>query len=173
MTVKCPSCGAEFEDGVQFCDQCGDPLPQVEPQIATPEQTAPPLPEQQETLVPSPITPTLPAPSAKLIVTRGKQIGVEYPLNSGTNEIGRWDDDEGYMPHVDLESQDTESSVHRRHALVRFDGSQWWLEHLKEPPSNPTRIRGRGDRLEPGKPVLLQDGDEIVVGRVIFKFVTS
>jgi predicted component of type VI protein secretion system len=77
------------------------------------------------------------------------------------------------MPHIDLEAQDAEQSVHRRHAAVRFDGGQWWLEHLKEPPSNPTRIRTRGDRLEVGKPVPLQDGDEIVVGRVILKFVLS
>jgi len=175
MTVRCPDCGTEFEDGTLFCDQCGTELPQPEPAIAAPEEVTPVAVTVEEEVVPTPPPEKpvgLPA-AARLIVTRGAQPGKEYALFAGENEIGRWDEEEGYMPHIDLEDQDAEGYVHRRHAMVRFNGNQWWLEHLKEPPSNPTRIRGRGDRLEVGNPVPLQNGDEIVIGRVILKFVTG
>jgi hypothetical protein len=176
MTVKCPACGTEFENGTMFCDQCGGELPQPEAAVAVAEEVTPEAaPVEEEQVVPAPPLekPVSLPTAARLIVTRGAQLGVEYPLIAGENEIGRWDEEEGYMPHVDLEAQDTEGYVHRRHAVIRFDGNQWWLEHLKEPPSNPTRIRGRGDRLEAGKPVPLQNGDEIVIGRVILKFVVG
>jgi hypothetical protein len=176
MTVKCPDCGEVYEDGTQFCDQCGTELPQPEPEFAAIETPgAAPVGTAEETIISPPTPQAVPVPSvqAKLIVTRGAQLGIEYPLVAGNNEIGRWDDEAGAMPHIDLDAQDEEGYVHRRHAMIRFDGSQWWVEHLKEPPSNPTRIRGRGDKLQVGHPVRLQDGDEIAVGRVILKFVAG
>lgn len=178
MTVKCANCGLEYENGTPYCEGCGAVLP--EPEIVILEEETAPAPPEEAAAPAEPVveeaTVTAPAPqpasaAARLIVTRGAQIGVEYLLNPGENEIGRWDDDAGSMPHIDLDSQDTEGYVHRSHAMIRFDGSQWWLEHLKEPPSNPTRIRGRGDRLEVGTAVALQNGDEIVIGRVILKFI--
>ena len=170
MTVRCPDCGESFDDGTQFCDRCGTQLPQPEPTIAGVDEGKVESGKAEEEVVvqPKPV----PAPAgARLIVTRGAEPGKEYSLVAGENEIGRWDEEEGYMPHIDLGPQDTEGYVHRRHAMIRLDGGQWWLEHLHEPPSNPTMIRGRGDRLEAGSPVALGQGDEIVVGRVILKFV--
>ncbi|MBN1921062.1 MAG: FHA domain-containing protein [Anaerolineae bacterium] len=177
MAIKCANCGLEHEDGTPYCE-CGAELP--EPEIVMLEEETAPTPLEEEAAPPEPVVeepspealaPPVASAAARLIVTRGAQLGVEYSLNPGENEIGRWDDDAGSMPHIDLDSQDADGYVHHRHAMIRFDGSQWWLEHLKEPPSNPTRIRGRGDRLEVGTAVALQNGDEIVVGRVILKFV--
>lgn len=173
MTVRCSECGAEYDDGTLFCDQDGTELSQPEVGVsATEDQSvqAAPAEEDEMAITPPPEEPVSLPSEAKLIVTRGAQLGVEYPLVAGENEIGRWDDEEGYSPHIDLDAHDMDGYVHRRHALIRYDGSQWWLEHLQEPPANPTRIRGRGDQLEVGQSVPLQDGDEIVIGRVIMKF---
>jgi hypothetical protein len=170
MTVTCPDCGESFEDGTQFCDLCGTELPQPEPTIVEVDEAEVEAGKKEDEAVAQPKS--FPAPAgARLIVTRGAELGKEYPLAAGENEIGRWDEEEGYMPHIDLGPQDTEGYVHRRHAMIRLDAGQWWLEHLQQPPSNPTMIRGRGDRLEVGSPIALKHGDEIVVGRVILKFV--
>jgi uncharacterized Zn finger protein (UPF0148 family) len=176
MTVKCPDCGKPFEDGTMFCDQCGSELPQRELKIDAPEEAESPEPVEEEVdsdPIPSSDSkePATISDTAKLVVTRGAQPGKEYSLFAGENEIGRWDEEEGYTPHIDLTDQDMEGYVHRRHAMIRFDGDQWWLEHLRQPPSNPTMIRGRGKQLEVGEPIPLEDGDEVVVARVILKFV--
>lgn len=178
MTVKCPVCGTEYEDGTMFCGQDGAELPQPEPDMSAPaeevegsEPTAVEEPQAGPTAAPA--ASGAGSATAKLVVTRGAQPGKEYALFAGENEIGRWDDEAGYTPHVDLADQDMERYVHRRHAMIRFDGEQWWLEHLHEAPSNPTMIRGQGERLQVGEPVRLEDGDEIVVARVILKFVTE
>jgi len=173
--MKCPNpdCGKEVQAGAQYCEHCYTELPETLPEEGSQEVVSAP-----EVLEPEPEAPELGVGTpqegkARLIVTRGSVVGTEYALNPGENEIGRWDDEEDFTPHIDLTEQDDGGYVHRRHAIIRFDGSTWWLEHLKPEPSNPTRIRNRDVRLKVGDPVALEPGDEIVVGRVILRFMVG
>lgn len=110
---------------------------------------------------------------ARLTVTRGTQQGEIFKLNPGLNEIGRWDDDENYYPHVDLEKQDIDGYVHRRHAFIRLKDGNWWIEDAGG--ANGTRVRREGQttRLGSRGTLQLQSGDEIIIGRVFLLFESS
>lgn len=146
MAWTCESCGGACEQGLPYCPGCGAPAREPE--------EAPPVIQR-----------------AKLVVIRHPGSGTEYELVDGVNELGRRDAASDCYPHVDLTGHDPEGYVHRRHAAIRKAGERWWLEHVKPLPSNPTRIRGRTAALVPGEPVALQPGDEIVIGRVVLRFV--
>jgi hypothetical protein len=103
--------------------------------------------------------------TAKLTVMRGGTIGKEFPLQVGDNLIGRWDPDSGSFPEVDLETDDIEARISRKHALIKF-GDTITIEDIGS--LNGTFVN-RGQRLEPGSPVTLKDGDEIIVGKTFFK----
>lgn len=106
-----------------------------------------------------------------LTVTRGATVGQSFHLNSNAdNEIGRWDDEEGYYPHIDLDKQDLEGFVHRRHAVIRNKNGQWWVEDLGG--KNGTKIRRGGQTLKVlnGAPQILQPKDELIIGRVFLLF---
>jgi pSer/pThr/pTyr-binding forkhead associated (FHA) protein len=118
---------------------------------------------------PEPAAPVTPAAAsgqtAKLTVMRGGTVGKEFPLQAGDNLIGRWDPDSGSFPEVDLESDDTEARISRKHALIRF-GDTITIEDIGS--LNGTFVN-RGQRLEPGSPATLKDGDEIIIGKTFFK----
>ena len=118
---------------------------------------------------PEPAAPTAPAPSAKLTVTRGGTVGKEFPLQAGDNLVGRWDPDSGSFPEVDLETDDIEARISRKHALIRV-GDSITIEDIGS--LNGTFVN-RGPRLEPGSPMSLKDGDEIIVGKTFFKVAIS
>ena len=103
--------------------------------------------------------------TAKLTVMRGGTIGKEFPLQVGDNLIGRWDPDSGSFPEVDLESDDIEARISRKHALIKF-GDTITIEDIGS--LNGTFVN-RGQRLEPGSPTTLKDGDEIIIGKTFFK----
>lgn len=104
---------------------------------------------------------------AKLIIERGQAIGTEFPLASDESYIGRWDADNGVFPDVDLDSHDAEAKVSRKHARILFKNGQYFLEDLGS--TNGTFIN-RGRRLIPGSPHVLNDGDEIIVGKTFLRF---
>ncbi|HEX8335535.1 MAG TPA: hypothetical protein VF621_02325, partial [Pyrinomonadaceae bacterium] len=56
------------------------------------------------------------APHAKLVIHRGRSVGKEFPMCEDESHIGRWDADGGIFPDVDLDSDDPEAKVSRRHA---------------------------------------------------------
>jgi pSer/pThr/pTyr-binding forkhead associated (FHA) protein len=83
----------------------------------------------------------------------------------GDNLIGRWDPDSGAFPEVDLEADDPEARISRKHALIRVS-DKVTIEDIGS--LNGTFVN-RGPRLEPGSPVELKDGDEIIIGKTFFK----
>lgn len=104
---------------------------------------------------------------AKLVIERGKSAGKQFLLNAAESQIGRWDADGGVFPDVDLDTDDPEAKVSRRHARVTFRDGQYFLEDLGS--TNGTFVN-RGKRLSPGTRQSLNDGDEIIVGKTFLRF---
>jgi hypothetical protein len=107
---------------------------------------------------------------AKLSVLRGGRKGQEFELESGKNFVGRWDPDTGSFPEVDLDADDPEAKISRRHALLIIEGGKITIEDIGS--LNGTYVN-RQPRLAPGTPVELKNGDEIIIGKTFLKLVVD
>lgn len=110
--------------------------------------------------------PPLPAHAA-LMINRGRSAGKEFPVHEDEAYIGRWDADSGIFPDVDLDTDDPEAKVSRRHARITRRGEQYFIEDLGS--TNGTFVN-RGRRLLPGDRQPLSDGDEIIIGKTFLRF---
>lgn len=110
---------------------------------------------------------SLPLVRARLVIQRGGKIGKEFQLYESEALIGRWDADGGIFPDVDLDQDDPEAKVSRRHARLIQVNSQFVIEDLGS--TNGTFIN-RGPRLIAGIRQPLNNGDEIIVGKTFLKF---
>jgi len=106
-------------------------------------------------------------PHARLVVERGRSVGKQFMLSDVDSQIGRWDADGGIFPDVDLDADDPEAKVSRRHARITLRDGQYFLEDLGS--TNGTFVN-RGKRLSPGYRQPLRDGDEIIVGKTFLRF---
>lgn len=104
---------------------------------------------------------------AKLVIDRGRSVGKEFLLDGDESHIGRWDADGGIFPDVDLDSDDPEAKVSRRHARITLRAGQYYIEDLGS--TNGTFVN-RGRRLLPGDRQSLRDGDEVIVGKTFLRF---
>jgi pSer/pThr/pTyr-binding forkhead associated (FHA) protein len=104
---------------------------------------------------------------ATLVIERGISAGKKFPLSSSDASIGRWDADGGVFPDVDLDSDDPEAKVSRRHARISLRDGNYLIEDLGS--TNGTFVN-RGRRLAPGDRQPLKDGDEIIVGKTFLRF---
>jgi len=104
---------------------------------------------------------------ARLVIERGKSVGKQFMLSSPETLIGRWDADGGIFPDVDLDSDDPEAKVSRRHARITLNDGKYVLEDLGS--TNGTFVN-RGKRLSPGTRQPLNDRDEIIVGKTFLRF---
>src|SRR4029453_9770499 len=67
---------------------------------------------------------------ATLVIERGSSAGKQFPLSNQEANIGRWDADGGVFPDVDLDSDDPEAKVSRRHARITLRAGKHMLEDL-------------------------------------------
>lgn len=104
---------------------------------------------------------------AKLVIERGGRMGREFSVNGIETSIGRWDADSGIFPDIDLDEDDPEAKISRRHARIIKHNGQFLIEDLGS--TNGTFIN-RGRRLLPGKRHVLQHGDEVIIGKTFLKF---
>ena len=184
--ITCDRCKTENLDGSQYCDECGAPLrPNGRP---TPNQTRPPSPRGEggngnhaQMSNPRPefaggrvsaglsfsSLRSTPKPHARLVIEKGRSSGKQFMLSDVEAQIGRWDADGGIFPDVDLDTDDPEAKVSRRHARITLSNGQYFLEDLGS--TNGTFIN-RGKRLPPGQRQALCDGDEIIVGKTFLRF---
>jgi hypothetical protein len=128
--------------------------------------TPPPPPPPQPTAAAAPF-------KAKLTITRGsiaERRGQEFELENGNNLIGRWDPETGSFPEVDLEQDDPEAKISRKHALIRIDAGKITIEDIGS--LNGTYVN-RQPRLQPGTPAELKDGDEVIIGKTFLKLTVS
>ncbi len=108
--------------------------------------------------------------AARLIIQRGGRVGKEFYITGVETNIGRWDADSGIFPDIDLDEDDPEAKISRRHARILNHNAQFFIEDLGS--TNGTFIN-RGRRLLPGKRHLLQNGDEVIIGKTFLKFQIS
>ena len=106
-------------------------------------------------------------PHARLVIEKGRSTGKQFMLSDVEAQIGRWDADGGIFPDVDLDADDPEAKVSRRHARIMRRNSQYFIEDLGS--TNGTFIN-RGRRLIPGNRQPLNDGDEVIVGKTFLRF---
>jgi hypothetical protein len=169
-------------DGSQYCDECGAPLrPNGRP---SPVQKKPghdgngnhaPAPGSHPEFAGGRVSAglnfsalrTTAKPHARLVIEKGRSTGKQFMLNDVEAQIGRWDADGGIFPDVDLDTDDPEAKVSRRHARITLSNGQYFLEDLGS--TNGTFIN-RGKRLPPGHRQALCDGDEIIVGKTFLRF---
>jgi FHA domain len=121
--------------------------------------------------VPSPGAPAEPAHfRAKLSLIRGGRKGQEFPLEDGRNLIGRWDPETGSFPEVDLEQDDPEAKISRKHAMIIIENGRITVEDIGS--LNGTYVN-RGNRLIPGSPLEVKSGDELIIGKTFLKLVVD
>jgi pSer/pThr/pTyr-binding forkhead associated (FHA) protein len=182
--ITCERCKTENLDGSQYCDECGAPLqPNGRPSSSLPgpsvdsngqKATSGSLPQPEfATLQPatafkisSPLNAAA-KPHAWLKIERGRSAGKQFMLSEVESHIGRWDADGGVFPDVDLDPDDPEAKVSRRHARIMLHNGQYSVEDLGS--TNGTFVN-RGKRLLPGQPQPLREGDEIIVGKTFLRF---
>jgi serine/threonine-protein kinase len=104
---------------------------------------------------------------AKLLIERGNAANTEFPLVADESNIGRWDADNGIFPDIDLDAYDPDSKVSRKHARIIRREDAYFIEDLGS--TNGTFVN-RGRRLLPGTPQVLNEGDEIIVGKTFLRF---
>ena len=104
---------------------------------------------------------------ATLVIERGDSPGTEFRLTGDESIIGRWDADNGVFPDVDLDAFDQDAKVSRRHARIRRNNGAYVIEDLGS--TNGTYVN-RGRRLIPGNAEMLNDGDEVIVGKTFLRF---
>ena len=188
--ITCERCKTENLDGAQYCDECGAPLRPNSRSNSVPPPTGGNLfraehdgqnGSRSPAAVPHPevagkaaaglnysaSTGSTDKAHAKLVIERGKSVGKQFMLSTAESQIGRWDADGGIFPDVDLDSDDPEAKVSRRHARITMRDGQYFLEDLGS--TNGTFIN-RGKRLSPGERQPLKDGDEIIVGKTFLRF---
>ena len=194
--IHCHSCGTNNLDSSSFCDECGTRIAQAAVPIEPVAAYVPPSPVITDNAPVRPVTPSASVTSigvppvngdapvaqvqdvsssasssdtmkAKLVVERGELPGVEFRLSGTEATIGRWDADNGIFPDVDLDAHDQEAKVSRRHARIKFLNGQYYVEDLGS--TNGTYVN-RGRRLLPGNAQLINDGDEVIVGKTFMRF---
>jgi len=187
----CDGCGAKLQGAAAAGAAPEAPAPAAppsEPAAPAAEAAAPaaaPAAEQPPAseaptgeIKPEAAKPAEPAPAAapaaaaaykaKFVLVRGGRKGQEFPLEDGNNLIGRWDPETGSFPEVDLDADDPEAKISRKHALLRIDGSKVTIEDIGS--LNGTYVN-RQPRLQPGTPADLKNGDEVIIGKTFLKLV--
>ncbi len=101
-----------------------------------------------------------------LVLQSGENKGKEFTVREGSNLIGRWDPETGSFPEIDLDEDDVDAKVSRKHAILKREGIVLTIKDVGS--LNGTFIN-RGPRLEKGREYEVQEGDELVVGKLFLK----
>lgn len=183
--ILCERCSTENSDDSRACGACGVPLwmggresaggslsgPQANGSNGRVREAPATIAQGSSQLAEQSTMPSRFASSdrvhATLVIERGISAGKKFPLSSHEANIGRWDADSGVFPDVDLDSDDPEAKVSRRHARISLSDGNYLIEDLGS--TNGTFVN-RGKRLAPGSSYPLKDGDEIIVGKTFLRF---
>ena len=187
MTI-CERCGTGNPAGSRYCDECGTALwlgggagevssrphsngsdgqvrEEAKAGVALPPPPTSAKVSEQKTSAPLVVADH--KVHATLVIERGSSAGKQFPLSDEDANIGRWDADGGVFPDVDLDTDDPEAKVSRRHARISLREGKYLIEDLGS--TNGTFVN-RGHRLASGERHPLKDGDEIIVGKTFLRF---
>jgi pSer/pThr/pTyr-binding forkhead associated (FHA) protein/DNA-directed RNA polymerase subunit RPC12/RpoP len=156
--MKCPACGREVSDPVNYCPYCGARL------VLSQESTTV-MPVVDEPTVADELTPdeiraieALPVGSALLIVVRGPGQGARYLLKEDQVIAGRHPDNEVFLDDV---------TVSRHHAIFSRVEDHWTVSDASS--LNGTYV----NRALISAPVQLRTGDEVQIGKFRLMFFTG
>ena len=92
-----------------------------------------------------------------------------FAIKSNYVIVGRLDPKRGLTPEIDLSAIDSEMTISRQHARIRYEKTFFTIEDLKS--RNKTRLREQA--LPPLKPEVLRHGDVVHFGsvRMVFRVV--
>jgi len=152
--IKCNECGTENIDGLLFCENCGSEL--VESDIV--EENL----EEQQNIMP------LTGAEAKLILLKtGEEISLP---DKEEIIIGREDPVGAIFPDIDTTIYGgEEEGVSRKHVKISHVDDEYFVEDLNS--VNSTFLNK--SKLEPESPVQLNNGDELMLGRLKFNVTLS
>ena len=147
MSDFCRQCGQRTMSDAAYCSSCGTALERAsdETQAISRVDARDPLTGHGDVSVDT-MTPTL---TATLMVRSGPQAGERFTLAKATTRIGR---------HPDSDVSLDDISVSRRHAEIERQGTEFVLRDAGS--LNGTYVNQRRS-----DSVVLQQGDEILIGR--------
>lgn len=143
--------------------------PPAESSGASPEQPAAEPPPLDRTVIQAAVPEEIlraQEPARPRLIVEGESEAIELE-SADELTIGRSDPASGLSPDVDLTAVDTDRSTSRLHARILRQGERFYLREDK-PTTNGTYVNDQ--RLEPGVPVEIQDGDELKLGLVHARF---
>ncbi|UCG23407.1 MAG: zinc ribbon domain-containing protein [Chloroflexota bacterium] len=159
--ISCPNCGQQAVPGGTFCDNCGARLQVADaaPTGATMDISSEPALEEPPQAKATPVMPRL--------VVQPSNTTLQFPANKNQFIVGREDPISSHFPDIELGAYGgDEGGVSRQHVRITRQGEQFLIEDLES--VNYTFVNKQ--KLEPGSPRLLQDGDEVRFGRVVTIF---
>ncbi len=96
----------------------------------------------------------------------GRVIPLTAPAGTEVT-VGRYADDTGYRPDIDLGDLPSGRTVSRRHARLYQRDDEWYIR-VEPAPHNPTRVDGHV--VEPGRECPLDDGQQLLLGALALTF---
>lgn len=102
----------------------------------------------------------------KLVIVSVVGQGKEFEIHEGNNLVGRWDPEGASFPEIDLEQEDVDAKVSRKHCILERNGQDLFVQDIGS--LNGTFVE-QGKRLEENERHQLQEGDEVVIGKIVLK----
>lgn len=144
-------------------------VPRTTPADPPPQRQAPAAGWSPPLIAATAPVPEVPGPANVTLVLDGNRGSYALAARERTI-IGREDVEQGIFPDLDLTLNGAEEAgVSRRHAAISYRDGAYWLEDLDS--TNYTWLNGQ--RLDPRKPIPVQNGDQIELGNLRMWFYVS
>lgn len=181
---RCPECHSSIIPGAKFCDHCGSSLSKVDSAssdhgltleadgISCEQCGYKNLADAKYCEYCGAVIPQTSVVSSSSIgqpffrIAQSDQV-IVFPAGKTSFLIGRQDPESEQFPEMDLEAYNAHIfGVGRKHAKITIHNGQVYLEDLDS--VNGTMINQT--RILPARPTLLNDGDEVRLGKMILTF---
>lgn len=107
-----------------------------------------------------------------LTVIIGKNRGKIFTISQGDSLIGRKDIAARLVPVVDLEAEDVDAKVSRRHAYLHINGDEIEVEDLGSLNGTSVIRDGAWFHIPANERAKIKSGDDIVIGGVVVRLLS-